>query len=69
MQPIARRARRGACIVLPSDLLDLPDGAAERFAALGTQGRRLVVVQVLDREELTLPCTGKPVRASHNRRR
>ena len=58
MQPIARRARRGACVVLLSDLLDLPDGAADRFAALGTQGRRLVVVQVLDREELTLPSAG-----------
>jgi uncharacterized protein (DUF58 family) len=58
MQPIARRARRGACVVLLSDLLDLPDGAADRFAALGTQGRRLVIVQVLDREELTLPYSG-----------
>jgi len=58
LQPIARRARRGASIVLLSDLLDLPPGAAERFAALGTQGRRLAVVQILDREELTLPYKG-----------
>ena len=58
IQSIARRARRGACVILLSDLLDLPDGAAERFAALGSQGRRLVVVQVLDHEELTLPYTG-----------
>ncbi len=58
LQPIARRARRGASILLFSDLLDLPDGASDRFAALGVQGRRLVVVQVLDREELTMPYSG-----------
>jgi len=58
MQPIAHRARRGACIVLLSDLLDLPDGALERFSALGTQGRRLIAVQTLDREELTFPYHG-----------
>lgn len=58
LQPIARRARRGASILLFSDLLDLPDNASDRFAALGVQGRRLVVVQVLDREELTMPYSG-----------
>lgn len=58
LQPVARRARRGAAIVLLSDLIDLPEGSSERFAALGTQGRRLAVVQVLDREELTLPYSG-----------
>lgn len=58
LQPIARRAKRGATIVLLSDLLDLPDGSSERFAALGAQGRRLAVVQILDREELTLPYEG-----------
>ena len=58
MQPIAQRARRGACIILLSDLLDLPDGAADRFAALGTHNRRLVAVQVLDHEELTFPYQG-----------
>jgi uncharacterized protein (DUF58 family) len=58
LQPVARRARRGATIVLFSDLIDLPEQASERFATLGTQGRRLAVVQVLDREELTLPYSG-----------
>ena len=58
VQPIAYRARRGCTIILLSDLLDLPKGAVDRFVSLGTQGRQLVVVQVLDREELTLPYTG-----------
>ncbi len=58
LQPVARRARRGATIVLLSDLLDLPAHASQQFAALGTQGRRLAVIQVLDREELTLPYAG-----------
>jgi uncharacterized protein (DUF58 family) len=58
IQPIAYRARRGACIILLSDLLDLPRGSIDQFVALGTQGRRLVVVQVLDREELTFPYHG-----------
>ncbi len=61
LQPIARRARRGAVIILLSDLLDLPAEAPAQFASLGTAGRRLVAVQVLDREERDLPYVG-PVR-------
>lgn len=61
LQPIARRSRRGSVIVLLSDLLDLPPDAPLQFASLGTWGRRLAVVQVLDREERELPYSG-PVR-------
>lgn len=53
--PIARRARRGAIIILLSDLVDLPVDACEHFCALGVAGRRLVVVQVLDPDEMLLP--------------
>lgn len=53
-----RGARRGSAIVVLSDLLDLPDGAAEAIASLGTRGRPLCVVQVLDPEEATFPFDG-----------
>lgn len=56
--PIARRARRGAVIVLLSDLLDLPDGALSSFTALATSGRTLIAVQVLDPAEAELGFTG-----------
>lgn len=55
---VHRRARRGAVIVVLSDLLDLPSGSQAQLAALGTNGRKVVAVQVLDREELTLPYAG-----------
>jgi uncharacterized protein (DUF58 family) len=55
---VARSARRGSIIVLFSDLLDLPEGAAERVAAVATRGRILVVVQVLDPDEVELPFQG-----------
>src|SRR5437660_239011 len=46
-----RGARRGSAIVLFSDLLDLPEDAADAIAALGTRGRPVAVVEVLDPEE------------------
>jgi uncharacterized protein (DUF58 family) len=55
---IARAARRGSIIVFLSDLLDLPEGAAERVAAMASRGRILVVVQVLDSDEAELPFDG-----------
>lgn len=58
LQPIARRAKRGASIVLLSDLIDLPKDAQDAFAALATNGRRTFAVQVLDRDEVTLPYKG-----------
>ncbi len=56
-----RGARRGSAIVVFSDLLDLPDGAAESIGALATRGRPLAVVEVLDPEEATFPFEG-PIR-------
>ena len=56
--PIARRARRGAVVVLLSDLLDLPDSALASFTALATSGRTLIAVQVLDPAEAELGFTG-----------
>lgn len=58
LSAVARSSRRGAVIVLLSDLVDLPDGAAERVAAVASRGRVLVVVQTLDRDELDFPYTG-----------
>lgn len=55
---IARRARRGAVIVLLSDLYDLPPGAREAFCALAAGGRTLVAVQVLDPDEVRFPFEG-----------
>lgn len=55
---LARAARRGSVIVVISDLLDLPDDAAEHFAAIAARGRSLVVVQLLDPDELDLPFDG-----------
>jgi len=58
---VERSAPRGAVTLVVSDLLDLPERAAERIAALGARGRSLVVLQVLDPDEIDLPYTG-PVR-------
>jgi uncharacterized protein (DUF58 family) len=55
---VSRSARRGSIVVLFSDLLDLPDGAAERVATVASRGRILVVVQVLDPDEVELPFAG-----------
>jgi uncharacterized protein (DUF58 family) len=57
----ATRLPVGSVTLLVSDLLDFPAGAMEELAALGDKGRRLLVVQVLDRDELDLPFEG-PVR-------
>lgn len=58
LHSVARAARRGAIVVVLSDLLDLPPGAADRVAALALSGRVLVVVQVLDPAEVDLPFEG-----------
>jgi len=55
---IARRAKRGTIVVLLSDLIDLPDEALDRFAALGLGGRVLLAVQILDPDELLFPFQG-----------
>lgn len=58
LAPIGRRARRGSVIVLLSDLLDLSPRAGESFTALGTGGRALIAVRVLDPSEKDLRFTG-----------
>jgi uncharacterized protein (DUF58 family) len=55
---IARASRRGSIVVVLSDLLDLPDGAEERVAAIASRGRILIVVQILDPDEVDLPFGG-----------
>lgn len=52
---LARTARRGSVVVVLSDLLDLPEEAPERLAAIAGRGRVLVVVQTLDPDEATFP--------------
>jgi uncharacterized protein (DUF58 family) len=52
---IARAARRGSVVVVLSDLLDLPPGAADRISAIATRGRVVVAVQTLDPDEATFP--------------
>lgn len=58
---VAQRAPRGTLFVVLSDLFDYGDAAPEIFAALGTGGRQVIVVQVLDPLEATFPLEG-PVR-------
>jgi uncharacterized protein (DUF58 family) len=58
IQSLARTSRRGAILVVFSDLLDWPEGAAERLGTLAGGGRVLVVVQTLDPTETTFPFAG-----------
>lgn len=58
LAPVARRARRGAVLILLSDMIDLPAGALHSFASLGTHGRALIAVRVLDPAEVALPFEG-----------
>jgi uncharacterized protein (DUF58 family) len=55
---LSRAARRGSVVVVMSDLLDMPSEAPERFAALASRGRSVVVVQILDPDEIDLPFEG-----------
>lgn len=55
---VARHSRRGSVVVLLSDLIDLPGGSLDRFAALATFGRTLVAVRVLDPLELSFGFEG-----------
>jgi uncharacterized protein (DUF58 family) len=58
MLAVSRAARRGAIVVLLSDLVDLPAGAADTVAELSSQGRVLTVVQTLDPTEAAFPFAG-----------
>jgi len=55
---LARSARRGSIVLVLSDLIDLPEGAADRIAAVASRGRVVVVVQTLDPDEARLPFEG-----------
>jgi uncharacterized protein (DUF58 family) len=55
---LVRSTRRGGIVIVLSDLLDLPDDAAERISAIAPSGRVLVVVQTLDPSEVAFPFTG-----------
>ena len=55
---LERQARRGAIIVLVSDLVDLPERFQQRFLTLATLRRTLIVSQVLDPVEATFPFDG-----------
>jgi uncharacterized protein (DUF58 family) len=58
VQTVARATRRGAMVVVLSDLVDLSEDAAERIAELAARGRVLTVVQSLDPAEADFPYRG-----------
>lgn len=55
---LVRSTRRGGIVVVLSDLLNLPDDAADRISGIAPSGRVLVVVQTLDPSEVDFPFTG-----------
>ncbi|MBL8722085.1 MAG: DUF58 domain-containing protein [Myxococcales bacterium] len=61
LEVAVRGARRGSAIVILSDFLDLPEGAESSLSALGTRGRAVVLVQILDPEEVSFPFEGPVV--------
>jgi uncharacterized protein (DUF58 family) len=58
IQSVLRTARRGAIIVVLSDLVDLPDSAARAISELASRGRVLTVLQTLDPAEAEFPYRG-----------
>jgi uncharacterized protein (DUF58 family) len=58
LQSLLRATRRGAIVVVLSDLLDLPEHAAHSVAEVSSRGRVLVVVQTLDPAEVEFPYQG-----------
>jgi uncharacterized protein (DUF58 family) len=58
LAPVARRARRGAVILLLSDFIDLPDTAMSSFLSMATGGRTLIGAQILDPTEANLAFSG-----------
>jgi uncharacterized protein (DUF58 family) len=58
LQSLGRVARRGAIVVLLSDLLDWSAPAAERVASLASSGRVLAIAQILDPVEAHFPFSG-----------
>ena len=55
---LVRSTRRGGIVIVLSDLLDLPDDAADRISEIAPSGRVLVVVQTLDPSEVDFPFSG-----------
>ncbi|HXN31360.1 MAG TPA: DUF58 domain-containing protein [Polyangiaceae bacterium] len=53
-----RAARRGAIVVVLSDLIDLPENAAKSISEVASRGRVLTVVQTLDSVEAEFPYRG-----------
>ncbi|MCU0682963.1 MAG: DUF58 domain-containing protein [Polyangiaceae bacterium] len=58
MAALARSARRGSVLVLVSDLVDTHPETPARFAALGSGGKSLIALRVLDPDERLLPFEG-----------
>lgn len=58
LRPLGERAPRGAVVVVFSDLLDVPAGAAEELARVATRARKVVLVRVLDPVEAEFPFEG-----------
>ncbi len=58
LAPVARRASRGSVMVFFSDLVDLPEAASARFAALSNRNRMALAVRVLDPVEANFPFQG-----------
>jgi uncharacterized protein (DUF58 family) len=58
LHTLSRGTRRGAIVVVLSDLIDLPIDAADRISAIASRGRALSVVQVLDPAEASFPFSG-----------
>jgi uncharacterized protein (DUF58 family) len=61
LAPLTQRAPRGTLIVVLSDFLELGEAAPDVLAALGTGGRQVVLVQILDPLEASFELEG-PVR-------
>jgi uncharacterized protein (DUF58 family) len=58
LQSVMRTARRGAIVVVLSDLIDLPENAAKSISEVASRGRVLTVVQTLDPAEADFPFRG-----------
>jgi uncharacterized protein (DUF58 family) len=58
LQWLSRATRRGAIVIVLSDLVDLPAGAADRVAEIASSGRVCSVVQTLDPAEVEFPFRG-----------
>jgi uncharacterized protein (DUF58 family) len=61
LAPIGQRATRGTLIIVLSDLLEFGQEGPSVLSALGTGGRQVIAVQILDRVEALFPLEG-PVR-------